>query len=180
MRRLNRRKLASASAISVAANAKIQRSRKLRQKRSDSVMDPIFQGCVRNGQIYLETPSRFAKLKDTLEGQQVDLVLRKHRKKRSNPQNAYFHGVVLKIFAEFLGYEPEELKDALKFKFLRTHTDGDLPGVRRTRDLNTAEFTEFVEQVRRLAAEMGLDIPSPNEVEWDLGVSEQDMPGERE
>ena len=143
-------------------------------------MDPIFQGTIRNGQIYLEAPSRFANLKAALEGQQIDLVLRKHRKKRSNPQNAYFHGVVLKLFAEFLGYEPEELKDALKFKFLRTHTDGDLPGVRRTRDLNTAEFTEFVEQCRRLAAGMGLDIPSPNEVEWNLGMSEADMPGETE
>jgi hypothetical protein len=36
-----------------------------------------------------------------------------------------------------------------------------LPTVRSTTDLDTAEFVEYIEQCRRLGAEMGVIIPSP-------------------
>lgn len=52
--------------------------------------------------------------------------------------------------AEHCGYEPEEMHDAL---------------VRSTAKLNTAEMTEYIEQCRRLAAEMSIYIPDPNETD---------------
>ena len=53
----------------------------------------------------------------------------------------------------------------MKMKFLRIHEDTDLPSVRSTAKLSTVEFAEYVEQVRRLAAEMGCYIPDPGGVD---------------
>ena len=52
------------------------------------------------------------------------------------------------------------MHEALKWRFLQKH-DGPLVTVRSTTDLDTAEFTEFIEQCRRLGAEMGVVIPGP-------------------
>jgi hypothetical protein len=78
--------------------------------------------------------------------------------------------VVIPLLAEHIGYETEEMHDALKWRFLQTHTQDEhdtaaswvkLPTVRSTADLDTAEFTEYIEQCRRLGAEMGVVIPGP-------------------
>ena len=127
--------------------------------------DPIFRGAVQQGKLKLERPKRFAELLAKLEGAQIELVLRKYRCKRSNPQNRYYWGVVIDLLAEHCGYEPEEMHDALKQKFLQIHGDTALPTVRSTASLNTLEFTNYIESIRHLAAEMGVYIPDPNECE---------------
>ena len=132
-------------------------------------MDKVFHGQIIAGKIVLEAPVQFAALRNKLNGQRVDVILKKSVRKRSNPQNAYLWGCVYKILAEFCKYEPEELHDAMKMKFLRIHEDTDLPSIRSTAKLNTAEFSEYVEQVRRLAAEMGCYIPDPGEVSFNEG-----------
>jgi hypothetical protein len=123
---------------------------------------PIFMGYIENGVLYLEKDWKYNELVKKLEGQQVELQLRKRRMVRTNQQNRYLHGVVIPILAEHLGYDHIEMKDALKWRFLQTHQD-KLPTVRSTAELSTAEMTEFIEQIRRLAAELGCDIPSPGE-----------------
>lgn len=127
-------------------------------------MDRIFRGAIRDDKIRLEMREQFSSLIASLNGQQIELTLRKARSKRSTPQNSYYWGIVIKFMAEHCGYDPEEMHDALKQKFLRTHGDTELPTVRSTAKLNTAEFTEYLEQCRRLAAEMSIYVPDPNEV----------------
>ena len=105
-----------------------------------------------------------AKLKDSLEGKDIELTLRRLRMKRSGRQNRYYHGVVIATFAEYCGYEPAQLHEALKLRFLVIDPEAALPVARSTTDLDTREFTEYVERVRQLAAEMGCYIPDPNEV----------------
>ena len=66
------------------------------------------------------------------------------------------------MFAEHLGYDvPEELHHELKRKFLAVDPDAALVKMRSTADLTDAEFREYVEQVRRLAAEYGCPIDGP-------------------
>jgi hypothetical protein len=132
-------------------------------------MDKVFHGQIIAGKIVLEAPVQFDALRNKLNGQRVDVILKKQVRKRSNPANAYLWGCVYKLLAEFCGYEPEELHDAMKMKFLRIHEDTDLPSIRSTAKLNTVEFAEYVEQVRRLAAEMGCYIPDPGEVSFNKG-----------
>ncbi|MCE5335161.1 MAG: hypothetical protein LLG06_11320 [Desulfobacteraceae bacterium] len=127
---------------------------------------PIFTATVRKCTLVPDAPYRYAVHLSTLEGKQVEIVVRKRKSQRSQDQNRYYWGVVVEILAKHFGYEPEEMHEALKFKFLRTHA-GDLPTVKSTAKLNTGEFTEYVDRVIRwAAAEHGCYVPGPNEVEY--------------
>lgn len=128
-------------------------------------MYPIFHGSIAGGVLYLDDVQAYEKQIASLDGKPVELILRRHRVQRSGNQNRYFHGVVLPLLAEHCGYECDEMREALKIKFLSTHTDGDLPSVRSTADLTTAEFAEFTDQCRRLGAELGVNIPDPGQAE---------------
>ena len=124
----------------------------------------VFHGHIEGGQMYLDHVNEYQRLIGHLEGKQIDLRLGKRRRPRSLSQNAYYWGVVVELFAEHLGYEPEELHDALKIKFLTRRAETPLPTVASTADLDTAEFTDYIERVRRLAAEQGCYVPDPGEV----------------
>jgi hypothetical protein len=72
---------------------------------------------------------------------------------RSNPQNRYLHGVILPILADHTGYEIDEIKAVLKWKFKIKHTSS----------LSTKEFEDFLSKVRMWAsAELGCFCPEPN------------------
>ena len=126
---------------------------------------PVFEGYIQDGTVYLERQWKYAELLTKLEGQNIELTIRRKRRTRTNQQNRYLHGVVIPTLAEHLGYDQVEMKQALKWRFLQVHHD-KLPTVRYTAELDTAEMTEFIEQIRRLAAELGCDIPSPGEVDY--------------
>jgi hypothetical protein len=125
---------------------------------------PIFRGKVEKGKIRLDSPGSFQAALARLEGKQIALRVTKHHHSRSLSQNAYYWGVVIPLLAESCGYEDEEMHDALKWKFLQRR-DGPMATVRSTAGLTTVEFSEYTEQCRRLAAEMGVVIPDPGEAE---------------
>lgn len=103
-----------------------------------------------------------------LEGKRICLTIEPFTKKRSIPQNSYYHGVVLKILANHLGFLPKALHEVLKFKFLCDDHEAELPRVRSTSELTTVEFIEYIEQIAQLAANYGCYIPEPNEPLYDL------------
>jgi hypothetical protein len=73
---------------------------------------------------------------------------------RSNPQNSYFHAVVIPILSEYTGYDHAEIKGIVKYKFKVKHTS----------DLSTVEFEKFMSDVRMWASrDLGCYVPSPNE-----------------
>lgn len=128
-------------------------------------MNPIFHGSVTGGVLYLDDVQAYEKQIASLDGKPVELILRRRREKRSNQANAYYWSVVIPLIAEYCGYERYEAHAALKMKFLRSREDGALPSVRSTADLSTAEFAEYVDQCRRLGAELGVNIPDPGQAE---------------
>jgi hypothetical protein len=102
----------------------------------------------------------------TFAGQRVEIGVRKYRAQRTPPQNRYYFGVVVKMLAEYCGYELEEMHQALAMKFLRIE-DCPLTGAprrKRTPKCDTKEFADYVDACVRLAAEHGVVIPDPNEV----------------
>jgi len=126
---------------------------------------PIFRGRVEAGKLKLDHRDEFAALLKRLEGKEIELTLRRYRQQRSPNQNRYLHAVVIPLLAGHCGYDAEEMKTALKLRFLRR--EGEAHGLARvssTADLSTEEMTEFIDNVRRLATEIGCSIPSPNEV----------------
>ena len=110
-----------------------------------------------------------AKLKNHLlkfRGKTVEVTVELRRKHRTNEQNAYYHGVVLKMIADECGYrgeaELEGLHEELKRMFLPKN--GRLNIVKSTASLSTVEFSDYIEKVRAWAAEeLSLYIPDPNE-----------------
>lgn len=130
----------------------------------------IWKGRAVDGNVILPAldVEQYQKLVESLEGRAVELILRPFRPARSSAANRYFHGVVVPLLAEHCGYTPEEMKDALKWKFLQVHfNDGQdkPPTVLSTSGLDTKQFGEFIEQCVRLGAEMGVVVPNPGEME---------------
>ncbi len=91
---------------------------------------------------------------------------------RSLNQNAYMWGVVYHAISEHTGYEPEEVHDLMKQMFLPKAVciaDGNGVVVEdrviggSTRHLSTGDMTEYIERVRRFAAETwGLVVEDPD------------------
>jgi hypothetical protein len=127
----------------------------------------------RQGALYFEDrPGYERQLLDIPEGHLVEVILRSLRRQRSLNQNRYYFGCVLALIAAEHGIdfdskaEREAMHDAVAFKFLRI-SDCPLTGSPRrlrTPDFDTAEFSRYVERVRRWAAEDGIVIPDPHRV----------------
>lgn len=131
-------------------------------------MTPIWTGHVRtDGKWELDDPEGFRGHLVTFAGKPIEVVVRKLRAQRSNPQNNYYWGAVIEPLAEHLGYEAEELHDLMRVRFLSERDErGDVAHIRSTTKLTTTEFEDYLERIRRWAAEFHeFYIPLPNEVE---------------
>ena len=102
---------------------------------------------------------KFNKLAE--DGKVINLT--EKRKKRSVSQNSYLH-VAITLFAVEVGYTIEEAKTVLKREcsFMRYEKE-DFIFLKRTRDLNAKELTEFIEFIITYAAKMFITIPSSEE-----------------
>lgn len=127
----------------------------------DKVPVTIFYGRIENGRPVLELPDEFQRLKESLNGEQIEITLRKRRKDRTSPQNRFYHGVVVKYLSEFTGHTAEEIHESLKHRFLIERGDEALPRVRSTSSLDTQEFARYIDDCIQLAAEFGCIIPDP-------------------
>jgi hypothetical protein len=127
-------------------------------------MNKIHKGKVKRGKFKPHDHASFIMEFASREGQDVEVIVRKAIKRRSNNQNRYYHGVVVPLIAEATGYSKEEAHDALKVHFL-TDMTGTLPKVGSTAGLTTVEFLDFIAQVQQFASEsLGIFIPDPDEV----------------
>jgi hypothetical protein len=126
-----------------------------------------FGGCVdEQGKLHVSDREMFVRHLLTLAGKEIDLTVKRHRAQRGSQANRYYYGVVVATLADCLGYERDELHEALAHRFLSTTgPDDPLPRRRSTADLNTAEMAEYIDQCKRLASELGCYIPEPGEAE---------------
>lgn len=101
----------------------------------------------------------------------VEIVIERKHATRSIAQNRLYWGVYVKLLSEHTGYDPEDLHDILKAKFLpKKITITDDQGVitdefvvgGSTRQLNKLQFGEYLERIQRWAAEeLHVVIPDP-------------------
>jgi len=109
----------------------------------------------------------------TLRGCEVDVIIRKHRKKRTLDQNAYYFGVVCTILANHFGHDTvEAVHEDLKLEHnpVPSKIDPSKMVGGSTADMSTAEFmsdeTSYVNRICRWsAAEHGIYIPPPEKAE---------------
>lgn len=111
----------------------------------------------------------------SFEGQAIEIVFRKPTKKRSNPQNAFYYGVVIPIVNNALREAGtvltlDDTHEILKLKFLKEtisvneETGEMLERIKSTTELTTGQFCDFIKQIQIFAAEyFGVIVPDPNE-----------------
>jgi hypothetical protein len=111
----------------------------------------------------------------SFEGKNIEITIEKAKKKRSNPQNSYFHGVVLPIVYQCLkdaGHTLSllDVKEMLKLKFLKVSvminedTGEVLERIKNTSELTTSDFMDFIAEIQIFVSEyFDVQIPDPNE-----------------
>ncbi len=123
----------------------------------------IFTGKVQEGKLLLDNPVGFTRMLHLLEGKPVDFAIQKHVRKRTLPQNAWYWAVLIPTLGNHLGMDPNELHDSLKVHFLSEEHRSGLVRIRSTASLTTTEYSKWMEDCQRLAAEYGVDVPMPDE-----------------
>lgn len=106
-------------------------------------------------------------------GKEIEVIFRRKRKHRSDPQNRYYWGVVVEMIRAGMKemgdkVTPDQVHEFLKWRFLRTQKIDEATGevlyeyAGSTADLSTVEFSEYVEKCCQFAAEfLGVSIPLP-------------------
>jgi hypothetical protein len=137
-----------------------------------SDLAPVWHGRITDDgkwNLSVEERPRRAQYLRSLQGQQIELIVRKARSQRSLDQNAYMHGVAFPLFAECWGEDIDTTKLLLLgecFGWKDTRDFHRLPVKPHTSHLSTRECTQFIDwMVAWGAREFGLMIPLPNEVE---------------
>jgi hypothetical protein len=102
----------------------------------------IHEGKVEKGRLRLHNETQFSVALARLEGKYVEVSVRKRRSQRSTNQNSYYHGVVVSMLSEFLGYEKDEMHIILRFKFLRQVSEKGIETATSTTKLSTADMED--------------------------------------
>jgi hypothetical protein len=130
-------------------------------------IDPIFLATITKGKPVLDNLPSFAEYCRAKEGKRQEVIVRDIRKKRSSNENRYYFGVVVKMISEYTGDDTDSTHEMLKLQFLIKHREGLPDTIKSTAKLTTAEFEEYLENVRRWAATFfPLYIPLPNECDY--------------
>ena len=80
-------------------------------------MDTVFFAKVEKGKILFSDKDLLKCIISYFEGKDIDVIVRAHRKDRSNLQNRYYWVAVIGIPAKHFGYLPSEMHNAFKMIF---------------------------------------------------------------
>ena len=133
-------------------------------------MNPIFYGIVNNCEVIFYEKKKLRQFLIDFEGKEVEVVIRQPTSPRTLQQNKYLFGVCYKMIADETGHTPEEIHEVMKSMFLKDYADFNgqkVVIIKSTTSLNTKQFGEYVDKVKRFAAqELGIVIPDAEEVEF--------------
>ena len=133
---------------------------------------PTIYGTVTDdGRFHADDPIAFKNAFVMLRNKNVEVSIKERRKRRSDRQNAYYWGVVVKMLSEHTGYSPDQMHSILKQIF---NSEVAMVGgiecriEKSTTKLSTYDFSEeYIRSIQQWAAEkFDLQIPDPNEVEY--------------
>ena len=144
-----------------------------------SKVHPKFSATYRKGQTVLDHKEPYQKYcsANFKEGDRLTIVVKKLRRIRSSGQagekgnqNGYYWGVVLAIISQETGHTVDELHEIYKAMFApkKRYTmpsGNEVVIAKSTAEMDTLEFTEYVERIRADAGEMNITIPDPEKVE---------------
>jgi hypothetical protein len=137
--------------------------------------DVSAHGSIKAGRIHIRHRRQFdQQVAQLREGAEIEIEVTIRRATRSLNQNAWYWGVIVEAISDYTGFTPDEVHEFLKAKFIPKRlaiADGNGEVVDEyvlggsTRKMNTLQFGEFCETVRRWAAEtLAIDIPDPGDL----------------
>jgi len=138
-------------------------------------MKTTFNGKIKDGKMTIINRKSFDDYVNSLPDKDILITIEKKIKKRSNHQNAYYYGVVLKIVRQGLidqGFDnfrnDESVHELLKYRFLKvdeSNPDGlFVERIKSTTELSTSQFMDYIAEIQRWASEfLNVYIPEPNE-----------------
>lgn len=126
---------------------------------------------VKDGKVTPDNPEYFKGMFKQFNGKHITVTVGRYRKPRSNEENNYYFGVVVKMIADDIGEESENVHESLKSLFLTDIRYIKVRGklvkitkVKSTTDLSTLEMEDYLERIRRWASELlGIVIPLPEQ-----------------
>lgn len=129
---------------------------------------------VKNGKLSDQAGKNIAQVIRQMEGKHLLITIAEQKRPRSNNQNRYYWGVVVRYVLQMFLDAGNTIDVMQVHEYLKEHVGGltdiiiDPAGKRRpiTRSstrLTTQEFEEYAEKIRAWAAEFGMIIPLPNE-----------------
>jgi hypothetical protein len=113
----------------------------------------------------------------TFEGSEIVITIQKAKKRRSNPQNSYYWGIVLNIVqqglkdatGEFRSVENIHYNILLKMfapenEIVNIETGECITEKITSSEMTTTQFAEYIMEIQKWSAEfLGISIPNPNE-----------------
>ena len=132
----------------------------------------LFYGTIKEGQLHIFNKKLLVEAVRKSENTQIVLEIKQDKKKRSLHQNDYYWGVVLATISLETGQPADDIhkfnkenfcpKKTLIFKSNVTGKEECITIYKDSKELNTSEFTEFLERVRAFwGSEYGIEIPDP-------------------
>lgn len=94
---------------------------------------------------------------------EFDVIIRRRKKKRSDSQNRYYWGVVLRYIRDYTGHDEDELHYIFRQMYLGDYDDKGLRFARSSTELSKSEFCEYVDRIIQWAAEHNVVIPPSDE-----------------
>lgn len=135
------------------------------------MIEPIFKAHKEGGRLKIDDNFAFLNYVKGLPDTNLELRLSGTKKQRSNNQNNYLWGAVIKILCDETGNDKEDMYEFLKTKFnpkfIDVKNENCLIGGSFS-ELSTKEFEEKMDEIRAWASiEEGIYIPLPNEVDYE-------------
>jgi hypothetical protein len=119
------------------------------------------------GKLFLANGTAFKQEIASLRNKRVYLTISENKPPRSNQENRYYWGVVLKLVSQTTGYTPEEIHELMRYMFLPKKEVMGQEIIGSTTELKTNEFEDYLTRIRGWAQEkLNIRIPLPNEVEY--------------
>ena len=132
-----------------------------------------FRGKIEDGKLKLRDMEEYHRVVSDLEGEEIYLKIKEWKNRRSDRQNRYYYGVVIRILSEDLGYSKDLIHALMSKKFLEEKVVLGEMVLPSTRNLKTDEFEEYLRNIRMWAArDMDIYIPTPNEAPWGFAYEE--------
>ena len=112
---------------------------------------------------------------NSFEGKEIVIKIEKVRKKRSNPQNRHYWGVVLPLVQQGLKetgniMTAEMTHELLRLRFLKEQINvNEITGeyierIKSTTELSTSQFMDYISEIQQFSAEyFNINIPNPNQ-----------------